>query len=309
MQDSEQKSLFKISSVWYFITLLPVYLAAWGRFGQKVPAGVVLSLATALFIWLIGIKRNSAVSGFPWGLFFCFSLFVPLGMPLWLVPVALTGGWLIAVTCFGGYGKNIFNPVVIALVILITGYGTSVSLQASKPFPGACEAFSVWTAGINPSVNENQLALKRKGNDLWSLLSGGTNPSLPGLAFPGPLFLIALLTGLLFSGRRSWTLAVPVFTIIWAMVFNQIFQNIEITPLAILMTGIVPGLMIVSLADGNTVPDSLTGQVFHATFLGLFSVIFTSFSPLMIYAVFALLLTQVLFPFLTQMIKWKQKNE
>jgi Na+-translocating ferredoxin:NAD+ oxidoreductase RnfD subunit len=219
-------------------------------------------------------------------------------MPLWLIPLALTAGWLIAVFCFGGYGKNIFNPLAIALVFLLAGYASSVSMVATKPFPGAFDAFRVWTAGINPPGSVITESLKKSLHADWSFLAGGLQPSLPGLAFPGVLLLMALFTGLIFGGRRIWLIAFVMSVVFFTLILQKLFPGQVAGCFNILLIGITPALILACLADSPTIPDCAGSQVCHAVLFALLLVCFVGFSELLLHAAFALLLVQILCPLL-----------
>ncbi len=287
-----------VPAAFFALLLLPLYLGAWGRFGLKVPAAVSLSLLTALMLAFFTRKNHNRGSGFPWAMFWVFPLFVPLGMPLWLIPLSLTAGWLIAVFCFGGYGKNIFNPLAIALVFILAGYASSVSIVATRPFPGAFDAFAVWTAGINPPGSVVTKSLTYSMQTDWSLLAGGLQPSLPGLAFPGVLLLMALFTGLFFGGRRIWLVSFIFSVTFFTLFLQRLYPGHVVGCFNILLMGITPALIFACLADSPTIPDCASSQVCHAMLLALLLVCFVGFSELVLHAAFALLFVQILCPLL-----------
>lgn len=282
----------------YALLLFPVYFAAWGRFGLKVPAACIASIGIGLLIKVFSTPRQEMSVNFPWALFLVFPLFAPLGMPLWLVAVALIAGWLISVSSFGGYGKNIFNPVIVALIFLICGYGSSVSLQASKPFPGPVKALATWTAGINPIESFNRNGLAAAVNFDLSLLGGGNFPSIPGLAFPGILMLAAIFMGCVFQGRRIWLITAISMIVFATFVAKRIFPVLIFGNLNIIFMGITPALILVAMADMKTIPVGNLPQFLHALSFALLLVCFVCFSDEVLTPVFALLLTQVVYPLL-----------
>lgn len=292
----------------FALLLFPVLLAAWGRFGLKVPLGLVLSILTGLLIKVLSREQKGTSASFPWPLFFVFPLFAPLGMPLWLIPVSLIMGWLISISSFGGYGKNIFNPVAVALVFIISGYGSSVSLLASKPFPGAIDAISTWTAGINPVENVCRISAQTPVEFNWNLLAGGNLPAIPGLAFPGVLLFIAMFLGLFFPGRRTWSIATILLAFFATGVTSRVFPGMVAGPLNILFMSMTPALMIVALADQKTIPVGFGSQVLHAAIFSLFLVSFICMSEQILAVTFALLLTQVVFPFCMDILNWRADN-
>jgi Na+-translocating ferredoxin:NAD+ oxidoreductase RnfD subunit len=286
----------QIASSFFAIILIPVYLAAWGRFGLKVPAAVVLSLLAAIVIRFAFHGLNKNLAEFPWRLFWVFPLFVPLGMPLWLIPLSLLFSWVVAVVSFGGYGQHIFNPLALALVFILAGYGSSVSLLVSRPFPEACSAFKVWTSGMNPTGNEIDLIRGKSVEFNATLFAGGLNPSLPGLAFPGILMLLAGFCALYFRGYRVWFVSSVVFIVFFTFSLRQYETGLIDGNLNVLFTGITPALFLLMLADNKKLPDEPLYQFVHSIVFSLMIVIFLCFSRKILYVVFAVPATQIIYP-------------
>ena len=281
------------------ILLIPVFFAAWGRFGLKVPAAVILSLATGLAIRSFA---ELGASRFPWPVFWVWPLFVPLGMPLWLVPVALLVSWLIAVSAFGGAGKNVFNFGAVGLVFISAGYGASVSLAASKPFPGATSALSIWTAGINPIGHSGNYWLKWPVDTFSSFFAGGHLPALPGFSFPGILLALALLVVLSVPGRRVWFFSTIAASLALAFVVGQYRPEILAAPFNIFMAGSFAATLWLALADENSVPISVSGQLVFALVFAVMLVWFICASHNELAGCFALLLAQAISPLIADII-------
>lgn len=287
-----------IASSFFAIILIPVYLGAWGRFGLKVPVAVALSLVTALFIRFLFNGSGKNANEFPWRLFWLFPLFVPLGLPLWLVPLSLFFSWLLVVESFGGYGRHIFNPLALALVFILAGYGSSVSLLVSKPFPGAFSAFKVWTSGINPSQNEIDLVRVKSISFDAGLFADGLEPSLPGLAFPGILMLLAGFCALYFRGYRVWFISSAVLIVFFTFSLRQLDANLIHGNLNVLFAGITPALFLLMLADNCNLPDKPLAQLFYSIVFSLMIVVFLCFSRKILYVAFAVPATQIIYPLL-----------
>ncbi|MGM0600890.1 MAG: RnfABCDGE type electron transport complex subunit D [Candidatus Rifleibacteriota bacterium] len=292
-----------VASSFFAIILLPVYIAAWGRFGLKVPAAVVLSLIAAVFIRFSfhGSAENS--TKFPWGFFWLFPLFIPLGMPLWLIPLSLVVSWILAVSCFGGYGRHIFNPLALAIVFILAGYGSSVSLLVSKPFPGAFSAFKVWTSGMNPTQNEIDLFRAKSITFDASLFEAGLEPSLPSLAFPGVLMVLTVFCALYFKGYRLWFIFSIILTVFFTFILRHYEPGLANGNLNVLFAGITPALILLMLADSRNLPDTPLHQMLHAVIFSLMLVVFFCFSRKILYVAFAVPATQIIYPLIFDLVQ------
>ncbi|GAB4283696.1 MAG: hypothetical protein Kow0029_29980 [Candidatus Rifleibacteriota bacterium] len=282
-------------------------IAAWGRFGLKVPVAFVLSMISGIILRQFFHKDSD--EAFPWQLFMLFPMFVPLGMPLWLVPFSLLTAWMIAVYSFGGYGKHIFNPVALALVLLLAGYGSSVSLLPSKPFQGATSAFSVWTAGINPVNASVNAQLNEPVTNITQFMVGGNRPSIPGLAFPGWLLLATLFIGLFFRENRWWLFSAFCSLTVSAMIIKHFFPETVAGGHSLFFIGCVPAFCMVMLADARGFCGGFVAQTTHAGIFSICVAVFAVFSGNVLNVAFAVLLAQIISPFILDVTGFGEKIE
>lgn len=293
MTQQLQNMRVPISATLVGLLLLPIYLAAWGRFGLKVPTAMLISISTGLVLRFYG---EYDAKTFPWAIFWVFPLFIPLGMPLWLVPLALLAGWLIAISAFGGPNRNIFNPIALALAFLTIGYGNSVSLLATKPFPGATSAFNIWTSGMNPLEPAMKIWLQRPLNSWLEFFSGGHLPSIPGLAFPGILLIMATLLAVFIPGRRWWFAATLFFTWLSHVVASYFFPGVFPDLANIFGLGVFAAVLLALLADNRSIPLTKGAQILFAAVLVPFVMLFVCISSHELSLAFAILLAQTLHP-------------
>jgi len=287
--------------------LLPLYFFICGRFGQKFAAAVVVSLATGAGLRLIMLVLQPSgesarpQASFGWQLFFLFPLFYPLAMPLWLVPGILIVAYLIAVSSFGGYGRQIFTPLAVAVVFMLAGYSHTASLHPVRPLPGAFDGFKIWSAGLPPSKAVWQIYAEVMPSSLLSASYSGSLPSLPGLAFGLPLLLASAALSLLAGRRWVWwltsLLAIQIFTML-----GSGHSGLEISALHPLLLGAIPGLLLVAVADCFALPEDNAGQVVGGILFAGFAMLFVFRSPNLLGPVYGLLLAQIVGPLLTDLI-------
>lgn len=282
--------------------LLPLYFAVWGRFGQKFAAGAALSIATGACCWLVALIMQSPGKPetgrstiFGWPLFVLFPLFCPLALPLWLIPFILIVSYLVVISSFGGFGKHFFNPVALAVVFMLCGYGATASLNAVRPLADASAGFKVWSAGLPPARPLWQIYTTVPTLDLVKASCSGSLPSIPGNAFGMPLLAASFILSFMFGRRRLWWLTVVVATAGFTSLVIQ-SRNLDISPLHPLLLGVMPGLLLIAVADFSTLPESGLGQMVSALIFAAFAVLFIFKSENILSPVYALLLMQIVSP-------------
>lgn len=294
------------------LVLLPLYFAVWGRFGQKFAAAAGLSIATGVCCWFFILVRQSAASDlkadeipFCWSLFFLFPLFCPLGLTLWLIPFILVLAYLVSISSFGGFRRHFFNPVAVAVILMLVGYGSTASLSASKPLPSADSGYRVWTAGVPPTRPLWFYYAAVPAENLLRAAVAGDLPAVPGSVFTLPLLLLSGLLALVFARRRIWwltlCLCIPAFSLL-----AQYWGWSALSPLHPLLLGLVPALALTAIADYHTLPETVGAQIVSAMLFAALVLLFTVRSENPLGPVFALLLMQVISPLLYDLLMLKK---
>lgn len=294
--------------------MLPVYFAVWERFGLKFLAGAGISLITGIFCWLLALinqpgleNRDVAQVPFGWSLFVFFPLFCPLGLPLWLIPMILVVSYLVSISSFGGFGRHFFNPVAFAVIFMLCGYAGTSSLGASRPLPKNGTGFAVWTAGMPPASPVWNIYAKVKETDLWQSSVSGNLPVIPGNAFPGVLLVISFLFSTMAGRGRVWCLFTVLGTIFWGWLGQQYLLP-GVSWLHPLFLGMLPGLMLIAVADYHTLPEHQSEQAIAAMVFTFLLLIFTIRSKGVLSPVFALLLAQIISPLLCDTLRIRTRR-
>lgn len=284
------------------LVLLPMYFVVWGRFGQKFAAAASLSLLTGVCCWFFALLQQAAPGDvkageipFCWSLFLLFPLFYPLGLALWLIPFILIFAYLISISSFGGFRRHIFNPVAVAVILMLVGYSSTASLSASKPLPNTSSGYRIWSAGVPPTRPLWFYYAAVPTSKLVQASVTGDLPAIPGSAFPLPIMLLATSIALLSGRGRAWFLtllfAVPALTTI---AINA--GLISFSPFHPLLMGLLPSLLLIGVVDHHSLPQQFTAQLFSALLCAVLVLLFIIRSTNPLGPVYALLLMQVLTP-------------
>lgn len=303
---------FSRTDLLLLLFLLPLYLAVWGKFGQKFAAGAVLSFASGGCCWLAAVVMRNPEEGvspwpvnFAWPLFYLFPLFCPLALPLWLIPVILTLSYLVAITSFGGFRKHVFNPVALAVVVMICGYGTTASLHAVRPLEGSTSGFRIWTAGMPAARPVIEIIAAVPAADLLKVASTSVLPAIPGSSFGLVLLIASFAVAFLARQRRLWwlTAVIATATLTEFLVPGHLQGLSAMHPL---LFGVIPALLLIAVADYTTLPESWAGQFISALVFAIFAVLLLLRSENILSPVYALLLTQILSPLIIDLVSTRE---
>ena len=281
--------------------LFILYFNVIGLYGLKFAVGAVICWFTGGILWFLRLlflkseDEEGVDKPFPWYLFLLFPLFLPLAMPLWLIPAILVVSYLISVSAFGGYGKHIFNPIIVAVVFMLYGYGSNGILNASRPLQTDKSGYKIWTSGIPPRIDIREVFSEVEPSDLIPSSFKGLVPSVPGSSFGAIIFTASLFFSLVFKRRIIWWLC-SVFSILAFSLLLPQPEAFSISPFGSLFLGIMPSLILAGIADFLTIPKSAGGQIVSAVFFGFFAVLMLFHSSDILAPAYGLLLSQVASP-------------
>ncbi len=302
------------SDLFLSLFLLPLYFFIWGRFGQKFAVGVLISLFTGAGCWLLALiltparlPANLKADNFGWKLFLLFPLFCPLALPLWLIPIILIAAYLLTYSSFGGCGRHIFNPVAVAVVFMLVGYGHTASLHPVRPLPGPYDGFKIWNAGLPVAKPVWKTYAEVPPTALVEASYSGLLPALPGSAFGLPLLAASAALALIGGRRRVWWVS-AVLIMQLATMFGAGSPGLEISALHPLLLGVVPGLLLVAVIDEVSLPEDWPGQIINALLFSVLGLVFILRSENLLGPVYALLLAQITSPLLTDLLMRRGKS-
>jgi Na+-transporting NADH:ubiquinone oxidoreductase subunit B len=204
-------------------------------------------------------------------------LIVPPHIPLWQVALATSFGVVIGKEIFGGTGKNILNPALLARAFLFFAY------------PGQISGNGVWVA-VDGYTGATPLAIASEGGihavmakySWWDCFIG----TIPGSL--GETSTLACLIGgviLVITGIASWRIMVSILagTFAMAVVFNAVGSAsnpmMTVSPLwHLVMGGLAFGMVYMAT---DPVSSSMTpkGQYYYGALIGIMIILIRTVNP------------------------------
>jgi len=143
---------------WWLICILGIYLPAVAAYGWRI---VLMGAMAALAGWLTSMA-GCCLRGAPLELRGCpvwvlLPLALPPAVPWWVPAAGAVFGEAVVRQLFGGYGRNLVNPVAVAVVFLGISYPAIVTQADLMPGLNPAAGFTSWvhSGPACPAVPEN----------------------------------------------------------------------------------------------------------------------------------------------------------
>ena len=300
------------------IALLPAAVAAVLFFGVGALKVILTSVAgCVLFEYLAGrywFKTGNTTRDFSaviTGLLLAFNL--PSTMPILMILVGCFIAIVVAKLCYGGLGKNIFNPALVGRVFLFISFPVQMTIW---PKPDFLNFFSTdvqtgaTTLGILKHLDAQTSATaltqgQFSAHDLptyWQMFVGYTGGCI------GEVSALALLLGLAYMlYRRVITWHLPYYYISTVFLITAVMWlitgDVKYEPVTHLLSG---GLMLGAIfmaTDYTTSPMSKNGQILFAVCCAILTVIIRLYSAYPEGVSFAILIMNAFVPLIDKYSK------
>ena len=163
-----------------------------------VPIVLVALVTGAIWEAVFAQKRGRPVDEGLLSIAWLFALMVPATIPLYQVALGMTFAMVVGKAIFGGTGRYLFSPPLLAVAFLVFSYSALVYAPGAWiPVPGYDEPMTIELAVLEGGVP----ALQAVGYD-WKMLFIGNQPGPIGLTSPLGCLLGAIF--LIVTGTASW---------------------------------------------------------------------------------------------------------
>ncbi len=275
------------------LALLPTTAAGVWIFGWRALLVVAVSVAAAIgfeALFNLLIKKEQTIgdcSAALTGLLLALNL--PANIPLWQCAAGSAFAIVIVKCIFGGLGCNVVNPAITARVFMLVAFGS----LAIPTFPAADTVSSA-----------TPLVLLESGGELPSLMDlflGNRGGAI------GEVCVAALLAGFLYLLARrviTWHISVAflgsLFLLTW---FGQSFDAVRALSATISGSAVIGAVFMAT--DYVTSPATWRGKLVYGAVCGILTFLIRSFSVYPEGVSFAILLGNILTPYIDMLTAHK----
>ena len=266
-----------------FIAMLPAVLVSIYFFGIDAIRVVITAVIACIFFeWTIQkylIKGHETItdgSALVTGILLALNL--PSNLPTWMVIVGALVAIGMAKMSFGGLGKNIFNPALVARVFLLVSFPVEMT---SWPIPKPItEGLADVTTGPTPlAIVKEGLDGNKTISDMSSELPSYSQEFLGNMGGSlGEVSALALILGGFYMiWKKIITWHIPVSILLTVSIFSGIFWGLDpehyADPLFHVLTGGMLLGAIYMATDMVTSPMTKGGQLIFGFGVGLLTIL------------------------------------
>lgn len=291
----------------------PLLLAGIYFFGWRVLALLLVNVIAAVVTeYMFKRKSGKKVSEAVLVSAMLYTLILPAGTPFWVGAVGIIFGIVFAKEAFGGFGRNVFNPAMVARAFVYVSFPgplTATWTQASQSFPGG---FARWlNAGVDTVATATPLLTFRSSGeiaDMMRLLFGNITGSL------GETSAILILLAMVYLFYKK---AIQKEGIIGMLVgfsaATLAFQAMGFDRVVPLQMGLLSGgflfAMVFMMTDPVTQPRTKQGRYIIGALVGLVTLVIRSFALFPGGAMFAILVGNSFTPIVDEIVGGLQKRK
>lgn len=264
------------------IALIPAVLASIYFFGVDAVRVLLLSVAACLFFeWAIQkylLKGSLTINdGSAMVTAILLALNLPSNLPSWIVIIGALVAIGMAKMSFGGLGKNIFNPALVARVFLLVSFPVQMT-SWPKPSPITKGITDVVTGPTALGTLKEGISAGKSVQELQAELPSYTQQFMGNMGGSlGEVSAIALLLGGLFMlWKKIITWHIPVAMLGTVAIFSGILWGIDPTQYADPMFHMLTGGMLLGAifmaTDMVTSPMTKGGQLIFGFGVGLLTI-------------------------------------
>ncbi|MCL2627583.1 MAG: RnfABCDGE type electron transport complex subunit D [Oscillospiraceae bacterium] len=279
------------------IALVPAFIASVLIFGARAAVVTCACVASCvLFEWVFAkvTKRQNTIGDYSaviTGILLAFNL--PVTIPIWQAVFGSAVAIILVKQLFGGLGKNFANPAITARIVMFLAFSVTMT-NWSTPY----ETTSIWIYPIDGVAGATPLALMKRDElealpSLWQMFIG-----VRGGCIGETSNLALLIGGVYLMFRKVITWHTPLTYIAVVAGFSM---ALGLDPMYHMFAG---GLFIGAIfmaTDYVTTPQTNFGRIVFGLGAGLFTVIFRVYSSYPEGVSFAILLMNILTPYINKL--------
>lgn len=289
------------------ISLIPIFIGAVYFFGLRaIPLLLVNTAAAVLVEWLFKRRENKPVSEAVFVSALLYTLILPPRTPFWVAALGIMFGILFGKEVFGGFGRNVFNPALVArafVYVSFSKYLTGQWTQASTGFPGGFVRYL--NEGIDTLSSATPMLVYRASSEMAGysrLLFGNVNGSLGETS--GFLIILAGIY-LLYTKTAFWENMLGL--LLGFAVFTLIFNGIGAESVPNLLFGLLSGGLLFGTVFMITDPISSAktreGKLIYGFLVGAITVVIRGFALFAGGIMFAILIGNMFVPIIDVAVK------
>lgn len=295
------------------ISLIPIILSSIYFFGWR-------SFILLLWVTLFGVatelifekKYGKKVSEAIFVTCILYVLTLPARTPFWIAAVGIIFGVVFGKEVFGGFGKNIFNPALVARAFVYVSFPEQLTIQWSKAALGFPGGFTTYlTENIDAISQATPMLIFRETGQLISPLNMFLGKISGSLGETSAILIIIAGIYLIYKKVASWQTMAGVLigftglsTILYLFGLSQVPSPI----FGIFSGGLLFGTVFMA-TDPISSPKTKEGKWIYGILIGIVTVIIRGYALFAGGIMFAILIGNTFAPIIDEGINYYKKSK
>lgn len=233
-----------------------------------------------------------------------YTLSLPPSIPYWVAIVGIVFGIGIGKGIFGGFGKNVFNPAILARCFVYVSFPAYTTVTWTTPFQGFPGGFLKYHGGVDAMTSATPMILFKNDSvitPLWNLFVGTIAGSMgEGSA----LLILAAAVYLIVTKTASSPLIYSTMISFLGLQSVLYFAKLDTpNPIFSFFSGGFLYAAVFMVTDPISAPKEYASKIYYGVLIGFLTVIIRQFSLFTEGVMFAILIANIFAPLMDKLVK------
>lgn len=291
----------------YFITvviaLLPCSIASIYFFGWRALAIIATSYIFGLTAEMIfAVLRKEEITEGAFVTCMIFPLILPPTTPLWMVALGIVFGIIFGKEVFGGTGRNVFNPAMVARIFIAVTFPSTITTNWYAPISGGAGGFTAYTVdaitSATPLINYYGTGEMANYRDMFfGNISGSLGETSKIIIIISGIFLVA-------TRVANWRIPLAYLSTValFTYVMDAFWPGTFAPPVFQLLSGGLLFGAVFMATDPVSAAYTNTGKWIYGILLGIMTVLIRELTGYVEGVMFAIIFMNIFAPLIDQMI-------
>lgn len=293
------------------ISLIPIVIASIYFFGwRSLLLLIVVTIAGLATEWVFEKRYNRKVSEAVFVSCILYTMTLPPATPFWIAIIGIVFGIFFAKEVFGGFGRNVFNPALVARAFVYVCFPTPLTIQWSKPAVGFPGGFATYlTESIDAISQATPMLIFRETGQLTPIKNLILGNIAGSLGETSAILIILAGIYLIYKKVASWQVMAAV--LIGFTGFSSILYVLGVSQIPNPIFGLLAGGLlfgtIFMATDPVTSPKTNEAKWIYGILIGILTVIIRGYALFAGGMMFAILIANTFVPIMDETVNALKK--
>lgn len=292
-------------------SLVPLILASIYFFGWRALILILwVNILGLITEWIFVRKTTGKVSEAVFVTAILYTLTLPPGTPYWIAGLGIIFGIVFGKMVFGGFGRNVFNPALVARAFVYVCFPAPLTLKWYTPAVNTLGGFTEYlTQPIDVLSHSTPMLIFRESGNMVSytkLLLGNISGSLGETS---AILIILAAIYLIYTKTASWEnmLSMVIGFVTLSSILHYTGIDTVPNPLFGLLSGGFLFAAVFMITDPISSPKTKEGKWIYGIIIGMVTVIIRGFALFAGGVMFAILIGNTFAPIIDEGVKYYKK--